>query len=48
MKIQVNLKSMGKRRQSEEPVCYEIQGRPSTVRELKMCIRDRVRIIQIR
>lgn len=34
MKIQVNLKSMGKRRQSVKPVCYEIQGRPSTVREL--------------
>lgn len=34
MKIQVNLKSMGKRRQSVEPVCCEIQGRPSTVREL--------------
>lgn len=34
MKIQINLKSMGKRRQSVKPVCYEIQGRPSTVREL--------------
>lgn len=34
MKIQVNLKSMGKRRQSVKPVYYEIQGRPSTVREL--------------
>lgn len=34
MKIQVNLKSMGKRRQSIKPVYYEIQGQPSTVREL--------------
>lgn len=34
MKIQVNLKSMGKRRQSVKPVSCEIQGRPSTVREL--------------
>ncbi len=34
MKIQVNLKAVGKRRQSVMPVCYEIQGRSSTVREL--------------
>ena len=34
MKIQVNLKSMGKRKKSVKPVYYEIQGRPSTVREL--------------
>lgn len=34
MEIQVNLKSIGKRRQSVKPVTYEISGRPSTVREL--------------
>lgn len=34
MEIQVNLKSIGKRRQSVEPVTYEISGHPSTVREL--------------
>lgn len=34
MKIQVNLKSMGKRKQAVKPVCYEIQDCPSTVREL--------------
>lgn len=34
MEIQVNLKSIGERRQSVKPVTYEISGRPSTVREL--------------
>lgn len=34
MEIKVNLKSVGKRRQSVKPVSYEIPGHPSTVREL--------------
>lgn len=34
MEIQVNLKSIGKRKQSVKPVTYEISGHPSTVREL--------------
>ena len=34
MKINVNLKSMAKRKHSVKPVIYEISGHPSTVREL--------------
>ena len=34
MKINVNLKSMGKRRRDVKPVIYEIPGHPGTVREL--------------
>lgn len=34
MKINVNLKSMGKRKQSVKPVTYEIPGHPGSVREL--------------
>jgi len=40
MKIQVNLKSIGKRRQSVKPVCCEIKGRPSTVRELILAVTE--------
>lgn len=38
MKIRVNLKSIGKRKQSVEPVIYEIQGTPGTVRELILAV----------
>lgn len=38
MKIKVNLKSIGKRKQSVEPVIYEIQGTPHTVRELILAV----------
>lgn len=38
MKIEVNLKSIGKRKQSVEPVIYEIQGTPHTVRELILAV----------
>ena len=38
MKIKVNLKSIGKRKQSVEPVIYEIQGTPGTVRELILAV----------
>ena len=34
MKINVNLKSIGKRRGAVKPVTYEIPGHPGTVREL--------------
>lgn len=34
MKIKVNLKSVGKKKQSVEPVAYEIGGTPRTVGEL--------------
>ena len=34
MKINVNLKSMAKRKHSVKPVIYEISGHPGTVREL--------------
>ncbi len=34
MKINVNLKSMGKRRGTVKPVVYELPGHPDTVREL--------------
>lgn len=34
MKIKVATKSIGKRKQSVEPISYEIQGHPSTVRDL--------------
>lgn len=34
MKINVNLKSVGKRRGAVKPVTYEIPGHPGTVREL--------------
>lgn len=40
MKINVNLKSMGKRKRSVEPVIYEIQGRPATVRELILAVTE--------
>lgn len=38
MKIKVNLKSIGKRKQSVEPAIYEIQGTPGTVRELILAV----------
>ena len=38
MKIKVNLKSIGKRKQSVEPVVYEIKGIPHTVRELILAV----------
>jgi len=38
MKIKVNLKSIGKRKQSVEPVIYEIQGNPYTVREFILAV----------
>ena len=38
MKIKVNLKSVGKKRQSVEPVAYEIEGTPQTVRELILAV----------
>lgn len=38
MEIQVNLKSLGKRRQSVKPVPYEISGQPSSVRELILAV----------
>lgn len=34
MKIKVNLKSIGKRKQAVKTVVYEIPGQPGTVREL--------------
>lgn len=34
MKIKINLKSLGKRKASVQPVVYEISGCPATVREL--------------
>lgn len=34
MKIKVNLKSIGKRKQSVKTVVYEIPGHPDTIREL--------------
>lgn len=38
MKINVNLKSVGKRKQSVKPVTYEIPGHPGTVRELILSV----------
>lgn len=38
MKIIVNLKSVGKRKQSVKPVTYEISGHPGTVRELILSV----------
>lgn len=38
MEIQVNLKSLGKRKQSVKPVPYEISGQPSSVRELILAV----------
>lgn len=40
MEIQVNLKSVGKRKKSVKPVLYEIQGQPSTVRELILAVTE--------
>ena len=40
MKIKVNLKSIAKRKHSVKPVNYEINGRPSTVRELILAVVD--------
>lgn len=40
MNIKVTLKSIGKRKQSIEPVSYEIQGRPSTVRDLILAVTE--------
>lgn len=38
MKIKVNLKSIGKRKKSVEPVIYEIQGTPGNVQELILAV----------
>jgi len=38
MKIKVNLKSVGKRKQSVEPVIYELKGSPRTLRELILAV----------
>ncbi len=38
VKINVNLKSVAKRKHSVKPVEYEIEGRPSTVRELILAV----------
>ena len=38
MKINVNLKSVGKRKQSVKPVTCEIPGHPGTVRELILSV----------
>lgn len=40
MKIKVALKSIGKRKQSVEPVSYEIEGYPSTVRDLIFAVTE--------
>ena len=40
MKIRVNLKSAGKRRQSVEPVVYQIKGCPRNVRELILAVTE--------
>lgn len=40
MKIQVNLKSMGKRKSSVKPVLYEVTGQPSSVRELILAVTE--------
>lgn len=40
MQIKVSLKSIGKKQQSVEPVPYEIQGCPSTVRELILAVTE--------
>lgn len=40
MEIQVNLKSVGKRRQAVKPMLYEIDGQPSTVRELILAVTE--------
>ncbi|MDO4340147.1 MAG: hypothetical protein Q4C91_18990 [Eubacteriales bacterium] len=40
MEIQVNLKSVGKKEKAVKPVIYEIQGHPSTVRELIFAVTD--------
>ena len=38
MKINVNLKSVSKRKASVKPVVYEIQGNPATLRELILAV----------
>ena len=38
MKINVNLKSIGKRKASVKPVVYEIKGNPATLRELILAV----------
>lgn len=40
MEIKVNLKSVGKRKQSVKPVVYEINGHPSSVRELILAVTE--------
>ena len=40
MKIRVNLKSAGKRRQSVEPGVYQIKGCPRNVRELILAVTE--------
>lgn len=40
MQIKVSLKSIGKKKQSVEPISYEIQGRPATVRELILAVTE--------
>lgn len=40
MEIQVNLKSMGKRKQSVKPVLYKVNGQPSSVRELILAVTE--------
>ena len=40
MKIKVNLKSLGKRKQSVKPVVYEMKEEPRTVRELILAVTE--------
>ena len=40
MYIQVSLKSIGKKQQSVQSIPYEIQCRPSTVRELILAVTE--------
>lgn len=40
MEIKVNMKSIGKKKQSVKPAVYEIQGCPSTVRELILAVTE--------
>ncbi len=45
MKVKVNIKKIGKQRPGVEPVAYEIDGKPSNVRELiiamtSACVQD--------
>lgn len=40
MEIKVNLKSIGRKNQSVKPAVYQIQGHPSTVRELILAVTE--------